>query len=105
MKSVWHTTVLDSGSWLAARYEDVVDVEITVASWPLRQLGDLAMRESHAGVASHRPPLISPRDVDPETGTQVPHECAGLQPVMELDRQLAVGDVLLPAPRKRLLFS
>ena len=96
MKSVWHTIVLNDDSWRASRYEDAVDVEITVASWPLLQLGELVMRHGDAGVANHRIPLISPRDIDPDTGTQVPRECAGLQPVMELDRQLAVGDILLP---------
>jgi hypothetical protein len=101
MKSVWHTKRLDSDSWQASRYEDAVAVEIAVASWPFRQIGELVTGHTDAGVANHRPPLITPRDVDRNTGEQVSRERAGLQPVLELDRELAEGDILLPRSSNR----
>jgi hypothetical protein len=102
MSSVWYTDVLDSGNWRPSsrRDETTVDVAVPVSSWPFARLDELVTKVDDATVAEDHPPLITPRDIEPDSGMQVPRERAELQPVLELHRQLAVGDILLPpSPR------
>ncbi len=102
MSSVWYTEVLDSGNWQPSsrREETTVDVAIPVSSWPFARFDELVTNVDDATVSEHHPPLITPRDIEPDTGVQIPRERAELQPVLELHRQLAVGDILLPpSPR------
>jgi hypothetical protein len=96
MSSVWYTKILDSSNWQTSRDGTPAEAEIRVASWPLRSLGELIVRVDEAGVAKGRPPLITPRDIETDTGAPIPRERAGLQPVFELGRQLAEADILLP---------
>ncbi len=97
MSSVWYTATLDDSNWQLPRHEErAADVDIQVASWPMRHLGELAVPVDEARVAEGRPPLITPRDIERETGDQVPREHTELQPVFQVHRQLMEGDILLP---------
>lgn len=97
MSSVWYATGLDSKSWQPSRRDEkTVNIDVTVSSWPLVRLDELVSTVDDATTAEGRPFLITPRDIDLETGAQTPQERAQLQPVLELHRQLAEGDILLP---------
>lgn len=97
MSSAWYTATLDDSNWQFPREEERAgDVDIHVASWPMRHLAELVGNVDEARVAEGRPPLITPRDIEPETGDQVPREHSELEPVFQVHRQLVAGDILLP---------
>jgi len=67
MSSVWYLDVLDSGNWRPSsrRDETTVDVAIPVSSWPLKRFDEHVTNVDDATVAEARPPLITPKDIEP----------------------------------------